>query len=137
MAWQYWDYGTASATSGIYYNPSIYSDAISLTGESSSTTTFYYTSSTASYTVAREMLVLCPDHWGEPEAAGFTRLLNDETHTGWTVKMVIRGDIKVADPNIEVRSMADFVPLLKRCASREDRELIDKFFEQVPASPPA
>ena len=62
--------------------------------------------------------------------ANFTKLINDDTDTGFTVEMWISGDIKITDPSIERRSMADFMPLLLSRASAADQDTIRKFFDR-------
>lgn len=86
--------------------------------------------------VIRYYLIEEPEHWDEAIAASFTRLLNDETDTGFTVLMRIKGDIQVADPNIEHRTMANFLPLLRRYARGPDLEKINAFFAKFGAEPP-
>jgi len=62
----------------------------------------------------------------------FVKLVNMETKTGWLVTMVIKGDIIITDPNIETRTMEEFVPLLRWDASRNDNAKIDMFFDEHP-----
>ena len=78
----------------------------------------------------REILVEHPEKWSEEDHKDYINLVNSETKTGWRGKMLIRGDIKIIDPNIEVRSMRDFIPLLKDRASAEDKQKIDDFFQE-------
>lgn len=148
----YWDYNPTSTTSGNYYNPRTiwrsYTDGgtTSTTGYDwsnqtgtastwgSPNTLYYYYTATVR---VEKVLVRVPEHWGEPEIAGFTRLINDETKTGWTVEMVISGDIKITDPTVQIRDMAAFALLLKRYANQSDRETIDRFFATVPIEKPA
>ena len=123
MATTYWDYnGTGSTTTR--------SDWI---GSTANWTTTATDTAWSAYRTVRTILVEAPKSWGEAIQAALTKLVNDETDTGWTITMWIRGDIKITDPNIERRSMKDFVPLLKHRASERDRSLIDKFFDKFGA----
>jgi hypothetical protein len=87
--------------------------------------------------VVRTYLVEAPAHWTEEDQDAFTRLVNIETHTGFKVVMWIRGgDILITDPNVERRTMADFVPLLKAYGSQADRDAINAFFDEHGLEPP-
>lgn len=80
--------------------------------------------------VIRKYLVRVPDHWGDAALADFVHLINDETNTGFTVEMVIQGDIRITDPTIDIRTMEEMGPLFKRYASGADRDLIAAFFNK-------
>jgi hypothetical protein len=145
MAPNYWDYQTTSnTTTGTYYTPKIWqsSGTTSTTGgnwtNSPTTSTWGNTDRVYYYSVVRveKCLVRPPEHWGEAEIAGFTRLINDETKTGWKIEMWINGDIKITDPTIQIRDMAGFLPLLKQYANRQDLATIDAFFAVVPIVAP-
>lgn len=83
----------------------------------------------------REIIVEHPGEWKDEQHAAFIRLVNEEAKTcGWQITMLFRGgDLALVDPNIEVRSMKDFVPLLKDRASWDDRQIIETFFKANPA----
>lgn len=74
------------------------------------------------------VLVTIPQHWSGADVREFVKLVNEDTHTGWTVSMLITGDVLICDPRIETRSMSEFVPLLKWRADVLDRGRIDGFF---------
>ena len=93
----------------------------------------YDTSTCTYYVPVQRMLVHYPESWTKEIAFKFSELLNLETKTGWKIILVINGDITIMDPSIEVRTMKDFLPLLRSYACGEDREKIDAFFEQHPA----
>jgi len=80
----------------------------------------------------REILVEHPEHWKDEDHQAYVKLVNEQTQTGWKIKLLITGNVQICDPRIERRSMADFIPLLKYNASDKDRELIDKFFQEHP-----
>src|ERR1051326_182317 len=67
---------------------------------------------TITYTPPRQLLVTNPKKWTKKTRLAFAELVNRKTRTGWIVTMIIDGEITVCDPNIERRSMRDFVPLL-------------------------
>ena len=129
MAVTYWDYW-GDSTGGTL------GDAwFSTNTTTTSTGTSYIGTTWASCTTTarrvRQVIVKTPKKWSKAIRAAYTRLVNDETDTGWKVTMWISGKIKITDPDVEVRSMKDFIPLLKSRASPEDRSLIDKFFEKA------
>lgn len=148
MAPYYWDYptsgtgywdnytGTATNTStsggGTYRR---YHDTGTITSSTSTNSTngwVYY-----SVVVRKDYLIEHPAHWSDADAADFVALVNDKTRTGFTITMLIKGDIAITDPNVERRSMADFVPLLLRHASAEDQKVIRDFFAAHPTTQPA
>ena len=140
---QYWDYGSSSTSSGDFYNPTVFSQTATTMGTPTGSQYYYYpsnatgTSTTLYYSyVVQRFLVDVPEHWGEPEIAGFTRLINDETKTGFKVEMVINGQVKITDPDVQHRDMGAFALLIKKYANAEDRATIDKFFVQVPIIAP-
>ena len=129
MAISYWDEPT-TATTGSYWSNV---DATDTTGTTTGTTTTVYCDW---YTVRptqykpRKLLVNTPAHWTQQNSDDFIRLVNTETDTGWKVTMRINGDIEIIDPDIEIREMEDFVPLLKTNANSQDKRIIDHFFNE-------
>lgn len=117
--WNYWDSGTSgtTATSGGAWS----------TDPCTSGTT---SGSTWWIRIVRKYLVVIPENWTEKIIADFTILLNDKTNTGFRVEMVIRGDIKITDHTIEVRTMENFIPLLRQYAGKKDLTKIKKFFKK-------
>lgn len=84
-------------------------------------------------TVTRKILVYAPENWTEEQNMKFVELVNIKTKTGWKVTLVIKGGhITITDPNVERRTMSEFVPLLKYEAIREDIILINDFFDSNP-----
>jgi len=79
--------------------------------------------------VHKKIVVPEPDHWNAKVGNSFVQLVNQEIHTGWKVTMRISGNIVICDPYIDVRTMAEFVPLLKASASLDDCKKIDDFFK--------
>jgi len=126
MAYGYWDGWNDSSTSTGTTTNGWTTDAGTTTG---GTGNYYYIPM-----IVRRLLVPVPDHWSDEDTDAFVRLVNIETKTGWQVEMIIKGDILITDPDIEVREMKDFMPLFKQRAGRGDREKIIKFFEEHPAS---
>lgn len=139
MSYEYWD-TTGWSGSGWGWIPS----GSSNTTEAPRTGTGYTTSSTGTTTWTcivcpppRKLVVATPEHWTEDDVRAFCYLVNEATATGWRVTMVLHGDLKILDPSIEVRSMKDFVPWLRRAASEKDREVIESFFRQHTLTPEA
>lgn len=97
-----------------------------LPSDTSSGATYYYWTTR----VVKRVLVREPDHWDKEDNEAFKRLVNIETDTGWKLIMTIKGDVEIADPNVEVRDMQGFIPLFKRRASVEDTKKINEFFNQ-------
>jgi len=94
--------------------------------------TSYATSSNAStywVPVPRRVLIESPEHWGEEDILAFVRLINEHTTTCGVIEFVIYGKVLITDPAIDVRSMEDAIPLIKRYASKRDRTLVDEFFK--------
>jgi hypothetical protein len=81
---------------------------------------------------ARRFMIEQPESWTNNDAIAFMHLINDETKTGYIVEMIITGDILITDPNIEHRTMKQFIPLLRRSAIKDDRDKINSFFVEHP-----
>lgn len=132
MATDYWDYNKWSGTSSSASSTTYYDTSGHTTGSSVS-----FPSATGSTGFVRwiqkKYLVKAPKRWNKNQVLGFVELVNYKTKTGWFVTMVIEGgDILITDPDVEKRSMNDFIPLLKRDAGKADMELINEFFEKNP-----
>ena len=78
----------------------------------------------------RWILVSAPVHWDKIDSLAFVDLINNKTKTGCTVTMVIDGEILITDPDIETRTMEEFLPLLKKLASSDDIKTINDFFSE-------
>ena len=78
----------------------------------------------------RTILVSSPLHWCKEDSLAFVDLINNKTKTGCTVTMVIDGEILITDPDIETRTMEEFLPLLKKLASSDDVKTINDFFTE-------
>lgn len=125
MSYNYWDYqstSTSTTSTAFYWG----GNSTHYTETCSSASPFYYV------VRVKTIIVTVPEGWDDAIGASFVRLANDETATGVKVQMRIKGHIDITDPNIEVRSMSDFVPLFKSYANAADREKIDAFFAQFP-----
>lgn len=132
-----------------YYDPTA-------TGGTTSGTTTTGTGSSSNYTVvtittctststgddfyvsaprSREIVVEHPADWTDEQHKAYVNLVNEEAKSsGWRVTMLFKGgDLALVDPNIEIRKMKDFVPLLRHRANTEDRARIDEFFKANPA----
>jgi hypothetical protein len=144
MATWYWDYDrsiTSDSTST--------SSTTSSFGSNNGRRYYYYVGGTSTTTGSctgagtywhveiQRILVRAPEHWTEEQTAKFVRLVNDETKTGWKVEMVLTGDIRITDPNIQIRDMDGFKPLFKQGASADDRQKIDAFYAEHVENPPA
>ena len=109
--WKYWDTGTSSDWT-----------TTSDTGKCCNRATWVIRTE-------KRYLVECPESWSEKIIAGFVALINDKTNTGFKVLMVIRGEIRITDPEIDCRTMENFVPLLRQHACKQDWTKIEKFFK--------
>ena len=88
---------------------------------------------TRTYTsITRIILVKVPKKWTKIQNLKFTGLVNKETNTGWIVTLIIEGKVVITDPNVERRTMAEFIPLLKDKANSVDIKKIRKFFKNNP-----
>jgi len=92
-----------------------------------STSTNYYPIITT-----RKILVTHPETWTNEQSLKFVELINVNTKTGFTVILLIKGDVLITDPDVEKRDMIDFIPLLRKKASATDLNLINEFFETNP-----
>ena len=91
--------------------------------------------STTGYSV-RRIIVENPECWDEGVLLLFTDLVNNKTDTGWTIIMVIKGEIVYLEPDVETRTMERFIPLLKKRATRRDARAIDVFLNDHPFETP-
>lgn len=133
MTSRYWDYwnqtgstfgstATTGDTGGYYWT------TVSSTSASS---TWIDTAYTSTYVVRREYLISGFDDWSEQDRATLTRLINDETNTGFRIKMWIKGDVDVTDMGIEIKDAEWFMLYLRQVASTEDYEKIAAHFNAV------
>ena len=141
MATNYWDYGfdttdwTGSTAGG--YTGSTTGDYTvladtTITSTASTTGDWHWipVGTTATEYIPRRIVVKAPSWWDVIARANFTKMINEETQTGWKLLMWINGDIDIVDPTVEVRTLRDFIPLLKLRASEEDKDLIDLFMDK-------
>jgi len=82
------------------------------------------------YRRVREILVEHPDDWSDEDHEAYVDLVNNQTNTGWKVTMLIKGEVKIYDENIERMPMLEFLPILKQKASKGDIGKIDTFFSE-------
>ena len=132
MGINYWDY-TGTGTS---YNNITPIDSTSgyerifdtsTTGSSWTPTNIYYRE-----TRTRKILVIHSEHWTEKQGLKFVELVNIKTKTGWIVTLFIKGDVLITDPNVEKRTMEEYIPLFRNKASATDIKIINKFFKKNP-----
>jgi len=127
MGTNYWDYWRVGNYSNNTTDTSACYDTSISTGTSWSSSNLYYEYKT------RKILVSAPDKWTDKQNMEFVELVNIKTKTGWYVTLVIKGgDIIITDPNIEKRSMVDFIPLLLCRTNHEETDLINKFLIDNP-----
>ena len=60
------------------------------------------------------------DGWSDQACATLTRLINDETRTGFKIEMWINGDVRVTDPTVNIRDLDWFLMRLRQVASASD-----------------
>lgn len=118
MAIHYWDNNSTSTTGGTWTG----TGTTSFT-DTSTTMTHYYVQK------PRKILVTEPENWDEEASDAFINLVNNHTNTGWKVTLRIKGDIDIIDPDIDVRTMEQFIPLLKSKAHHHDIVKINEFFD--------
>lgn len=83
--------------------------------------------------IPRKILVRAPEKWTEEQNMKFVELVNIKTETGWMVTLVIKnGDIIITDPDIEKRTIKEFIPLLLNSANMDDVAIINEFFSDNP-----
>ena len=102
-----------------------YSDWTGYSGATAATTTIWY------QPIVRRILVAAPKNWDKKRCLAFAKLINNKTNTGWNVEMIIKGEITITDPDIETRTMKEFLPLLKKRATKADINKIDKFIGKI------
>lgn len=99
-------------------------------GYCSPTRGFGYSPTPTYRTVTRKILVRSPENWTKEQTLKFSTLVNKEIDTGWKVTLIISGEIVITDPDVEKRTMEDFIPLLKDTATKRDIHKIECFFIQ-------
>jgi len=127
MAAGYWDTDTGTTTGDL---GDWWSFDSNITSTTSTVTTNMYWPVSADPAPPKRMIVNHPGWWNSEKTAAYVKLVNKETNTGWNIEMVINGDVAIVDPDIEVREMDEFIPLLKKHASVGDRRKIDVFFSE-------
>jgi hypothetical protein len=124
----YWDYnGTSASTWRTTSTNASTNYDTSLTGCGWSSSSLYYP-----IPVTRKILVENPKSWTKEQGLKFVELLNVKTKTGFTVILLIEGNVLITDPDVEKRTMLDFIPLLRKRANDGDLQLINEFFENNP-----
>ena len=119
-----------------YWDP--WTSSTDTAGSSTTSPTDTYATDTATggryyyIQTVRKLLVPRPENWTDENQENFLRLVNIDTNTGWKVTMVIQGKILITDPDVEIRKMKDFYPLMKQYACSEDKIKINKFIEENP-----
>jgi len=126
----------AGGTRGIdYWDP--WTGSIDTAGPCSSAYTDIDTATSATsgwiyIQTIKKLIVPRPENWTDKNQEAFLRLVNIDTNTGWKVTMVIEGKILITDPDVEIRKMKDFYPLMKQRANGADIIKINKFIEENP-----
>lgn len=118
-----------------YWNPATWgSTATSGAGYGSSTTgTTGFSPSLIPVMVTRRIAVTHPETWTKEQSLRFVELVNVETTTCGKIELHIEGGkVLITDPAIESRTMAEFIPLMRRCASQTDLEKVDNFLKENP-----
>lgn len=112
-----------------YNNSSCTDSSVIITVSSNSTFTNTPSSYMFLYTPPppRMLIVPLPKKWSKSRRLAWVKFVNEETKTGWKVIMIITGTIEIIDPNIERRSMKEFLDIMRWNACDEDRKKIDRF----------
>jgi hypothetical protein len=130
MSVRYWDYfnDTSSTTTNNYYNTwSTSSTSTWCTGTTAYYTTSYYTPPPQRYIISGF------DGWSDAARAVLTRLINDETNTGFKVTLWIKGDVEITDPGVMHRDLDWFLLRLRQVATAADYQKIADHVAQVRA----
>lgn len=130
----YWDStsSTTSSTGGTMTN------AGNTISSATNITTGFTTGNVAIYywrPKSRQFLVEMPENWNDEDSEAWVRLINIDTESGFIVTALIKGKIMITDPDVERRTMEDFMPLVRRRVSEEDLEIINSFFAVHPIQP--
>jgi len=79
----------------------------------------------------RQVLVIVPEIWSDEDTLAYEKLIH-EIDTPWSIDMIIRGDVLITNPNIEIREMKDFIPLLKHHTAPCYVKRIEEFIKEHP-----
>lgn len=121
----YWDTNntaTGGTSSNFNITPSTYITSAATTG--ANTYTWHYW-------LYRTIYVTMPEAWSDADNEAWAAMVNS-TSTGFKVTAIIKGKVCITDPNAEVRSLADFLPLLKSRAAPDDLKAISEFMAAHP-----
>jgi hypothetical protein len=127
--WNYWDEtnSTATTTTSQYYS------AWTCTSGTTSTCISTYATSAATYSTWVERYVITGfENWSDMARAVLTRLVNDETRTGFKITLWAR-DIEITDPRIMIRDLDWFLMGLRQVATAGDYQKIADHVAQVRA----
>lgn len=114
----YWDYWNSTSTTTTstgsyhYYN--------NWTGTATTGTTYWVPVQAP----PQDYLITGFDDWSEAARATLTRLINDETNTGFKIRMWISGDVAITDPDIQIRDLDWFLLKLRQVATASDYQKI-------------
>ncbi len=92
---------------------------------------------TSSYIYCRifrpyQIIVPIPERWSKEDMHEFVQLVNQRTHSGWEIDIVIWGDIALCDPAINVVPLERFAVILEKDVLAKEKELVVSFFRQHP-----
>ena len=95
-------------------------------------------STSANYIVMRQrpVWVEWPAHYSRDDILAFCHLVNHRTTTCGLFEALVEGRVTILDPNTEVRTLKDFLPLMKQYASAADRALVNAFIAAHPLDGP-
>jgi hypothetical protein len=90
-------------------------------------------SSTAIYpqyiTVVKNYVITGADGWLDEARANLTRVINDETNTGFKITMWMNGDVDIVDPAVTVQDLDWFLFKLRQVSCPTDFEKISACIE--------
>ena len=131
MAANYWDYIHDSTTGDDWISYDTASDATGATPHDAGIR-WWYESTTTGTQYFRRYIVTGFKNWLKRHRADLTKLINDETDTGWTIEMWMDGDIDVCDPSIEIIKARAWWHKVRARANSRDLAKLDDFYESLP-----
>lgn len=80
----------------------------------------------------RKMFVENSPFWDDATVLQFVSLVNLKLSCGWRIDALIKGDVVIIDPNIEIRTMQDFMPLIYAGCGEVETGLLSEFLSAHP-----
>ena len=77
-------------------------------------------------------LIHVPKKWIKEDCLAYSDLINKKTNTGFKVSLIIDVHVIITNPEVETRTMKDFIPLLLSHANYRDATTIRNFFAKHP-----